>query len=105
MLEKKDYEDTYIDEVTFIMRGDYSIWKSKYSGVTLKWIYDGKVYDSEETLVGTVYQKYNIESASNVMLISIASTSFSITDVLVFSFTTFVVLALLKKYKLRRRET
>ncbi|MFX1252206.1 MAG: hypothetical protein ACFFCZ_11420 [Promethearchaeota archaeon] len=103
VLEKPDYEEVD-SETGDLYTGNYTLWKSKYSGVTLKSTYDGKVYDSEDTLIGTVYREYSVTSASNVILLQAIASSFSITDVLVFVITTFTILVLLKKYKFKRRE-
>ncbi|MFX1252205.1 MAG: hypothetical protein ACFFCZ_11415 [Promethearchaeota archaeon] len=104
VLEKENYDDIYSEDPLLSLTGDYTLWKSKYSGVTLKTIYDAKVYDNEDTLIGTFYRDYSVQSASNVILMPVFTISFSMTDILVVSITTFTILALLKKYKFRSRE-
>lgn len=68
VLEIEDYE-TEMGTIS----SDHKIWKSKYSGITLKSIIDSKVYDSNSELMMETYDKITVESADNVLLISKSS--------------------------------
>lgn len=68
ILEVEDHETKIVTEDTFTVRSDYKIWKSKYSGVTLKSISDIEYYNSDLFLISTLYSKYTVESIENVLL-------------------------------------
>ena len=68
VLEITDYERTEIEEETYKIVADYYIWKSKYSGITLKTTSDREYYKSESTLIFSSYRKYEVISASNALL-------------------------------------
>ena len=77
VLEIKDYETKSIEEDdTYTFKNDYKIWKSKYSGITLKMITDTEVFNSSSSLVATLYDKYTVISAENVLLIAKPSSIF-----------------------------
>ena len=64
VLEIEDYE-TEMGTIS----SDHKIWKSKYSGITLKSIIDSKVYDSNSEQIMETYSKITVESAVNILLI------------------------------------
>jgi hypothetical protein len=64
VLEIEDYE-TEMGTIS----SDLKIWKSKYSGITLKSITDSKVYDSNSEIIMETYDKITAESAYKVLLI------------------------------------
>ncbi|MFX0182594.1 MAG: hypothetical protein ACFE95_05875 [Candidatus Hodarchaeota archaeon] len=69
VLELEDFEtkDILVED-TLTYKTDYILWKSKYSGITLKSITDSEVYNSTSALVATYYEKYTVKSAENVLL-------------------------------------
>jgi hypothetical protein len=69
VLELEDFETKDIlEEDTLTSKTDYILWKSKYSGITLKSITDSEVYNSTSALVATYYEKHTVKSAENVLL-------------------------------------
>lgn len=69
VLEIEGYETTMIEEEgTFTITSDLKMWKSKYSGITLKSIEDSRVKDSDSVLIMDYYEKFEVESADNVLL-------------------------------------
>jgi len=69
VLEIEDYESTIIEEEgTFFITSDIKIWKSKYSGITLKSIEDSKFKDSNSVLMMEYYDKFEVESVDDVLL-------------------------------------
>ena len=55
------------------VEGDLYLWKSMYSGITLKSTADLNYYDSNDTLFATYFYKLTIISASNVLLVAKSS--------------------------------
>ncbi len=70
VLEKENYERNYLEEEQYTISADFSLWKSKYSGITLKTIADIEYYDDSSTLLATAYNKITIEEATNVRLMA-----------------------------------
>ncbi len=68
VLEITDYERTEIEDDTYTIKADYYIWKSKYSGITLKTTSDREYYNSDSTLFFSSYRKYTVISANDVLL-------------------------------------
>jgi hypothetical protein len=69
VLEIEDFETKELrEEDTFTYKTDYKLWKSKYSGITLKNIADSEVYNSTSSLIATSYKKFYVKSAENVLL-------------------------------------
>lgn len=77
VLEIKDHETKSIEEDdTYTKKTDYKIWKSKYSGITLKMITDSEVFNGSSSLVATLYDKYTVLTVENVLLIQKSSSIF-----------------------------
>ncbi|MFX0123124.1 MAG: hypothetical protein ACFFAE_05760, partial [Candidatus Hodarchaeota archaeon] len=70
VLEIDNYERIFVEETTYRTTTDITIWKSKYSGITLKRVVDTTFYDSNDSIFATSYTEFEVESASNVLLIS-----------------------------------
>ncbi|MFX0150374.1 MAG: hypothetical protein ACFFAJ_06315 [Candidatus Hodarchaeota archaeon] len=69
ILEKEDFEiEEPTTEGTFTYKTDFQYWKSKYSGITLKFIADSDIYNGTSSLIATIYEKFTIKSAENVLL-------------------------------------
>lgn len=69
VLEIADFETKELrEEDTSTHKTDYKLWKSKYSGITVKNIIDSEVYNSTSSLVATYYEKFTVKSAENVLL-------------------------------------
>ncbi len=75
VLEITDYERTEIEKETYKIVADYYIWKSKYSGITLKTTSDREYYNSDSTLIFSSYRKYEVISAHDVLLMPKQSSS------------------------------
>lgn len=68
ILEKENYERNYLEDEQFTIKADFSLWKSKYSGITLKTIADIEYYDESNTMFATLYNKITTTEATNVQL-------------------------------------
>ncbi|MFX1516950.1 MAG: hypothetical protein ACFFC6_11605 [Promethearchaeota archaeon] len=73
VLEVENYEETFLEEITYTTITDITIWKSKYSGITLKSVVDTTYYDSNDSISTTTYMKSEVGSTKNVLLISKSS--------------------------------
>ena len=73
VLMKENYERLYMEEENIKVEGELYLWKSMYSGITLKSTADLKYYDSNDTLFATYFIKHTIISASNVLLVAKSS--------------------------------
>ncbi len=73
VLMKENYERLYMEEENIKVKGELYLWKSMYSGITLKSTADLKYYDSNDTLFATYFIKHTIISASKVLLVAKSS--------------------------------
>lgn len=69
ILEVEDYRRTFIEEETYSINADISIWKSKFSGITLKSVIDIDFFDTNDTIFATTFDKFTVKSVDNVLLI------------------------------------
>ncbi|MFX0205937.1 MAG: hypothetical protein ACFFDT_08110 [Candidatus Hodarchaeota archaeon] len=77
VLEVEDFETQSIEEEdVYTFKTDYKIWKSKYSGITLRSITDMEVYNSTSSLQATILEKYTVKSADNVLLLKSSGITF-----------------------------
>jgi len=70
VLEKENYERNYLEEEQYTIIADFTLWKSKYSGMTLKTTADIEYYEESSNMFATAYNKITIEEATKVRLIA-----------------------------------
>ena len=73
VLLKENYERIFAEEESIKVQGELYLWKSMYSGITLKSTADLEYYDSNDTLLAVYYDKNTVISASNVLLVAKSS--------------------------------
>jgi len=73
VLMKENYERIFIEEENIKVKGELYLWKSMYSGITLKSTTDLEFYDSDDTLYAIYFNKYTVISASKVLLVAKSS--------------------------------
>ncbi|MFX1514156.1 MAG: hypothetical protein ACFFCQ_16385 [Promethearchaeota archaeon] len=69
ILLKDGYESTEYWK-PYTLKGNYTIWKSIYSGITLKETLDADLLNDSSHVVGRVYLRYTVKAAENVHLVS-----------------------------------
>lgn len=73
ILEIENHERTFVDEVFYSTLSDITIWKSKYSGITLKSDVDTTFYDNNDEMLTTSSTKFEVTSTEGVLLMSKSS--------------------------------
>jgi hypothetical protein len=72
VLEKIGYERTFLEADPYTIEADYTLWKSKYSGATLKSTEDIDLYtgtNTNSTLFGTTFSRFTVVGIENVTIV------------------------------------